>query len=79
MCYFVTQTYLSDLRSLEQRIIIGLIVLGALFYFFAPFMNNMFGLMNRRNVFESYPDAIWKILGVFFTFIGMFLFVINSQ
>lgn len=76
MVYFVVLTYLSDLRNRDQWIIISLIVLGTVFYYLAFYMSIVFGYMNRR--YESYPDIIWKILGVFFTFIGIFLLVTNN-
>ena len=76
--FVITLTYLSGFSYIEQRRIISVTVLGSVFYFQAPYMNNIFGRMHRRSVYETYPDKIWEILGIFFTFIGVFLFVTNK-
>ncbi len=76
MTYFVVLAYLSNLRYQDQLIIISLIVFGTIFCFMAPYMNYIFGYMNHRRGYggaESYPDIIWKVLGVFFVCIGIYL------
>ena len=76
MSYFVAQTYSSHLRYQDKSTIIILIVFGGIFYFFPSYMNYIFGFFNHRRGYggsESYPDIIWKILGLFFTFISLYL------
>ncbi len=76
--YFVAQTYSSHLRYQDKSIIIILIVFGGVFYFLPSYMNYFFGYYNHWRGYggaESYPEIIWKILGLFFTFIGMYLLV----
>ncbi len=81
MCYFVVLAYLSSLRHQDQLIIISLIIFGIIFCFMASYMNYVFGYMNHRRGYggaESYPDIIWKVLGVLFIFIGVYLLVTHN-